>query len=70
MTLGLVEIGLGLIALLFGAVVALFKMWRGAEAKAKAADRAAKTQKEIRGHEREATQMDDTSLADVITRKP
>jgi len=70
MTLGLVEIGIGLIALLFGAVVALFKMWRGAEAKAKAADRAAKTQKEIRGYEKEASQMDDTSLADVLTRKP
>ena len=69
MTLGLVEIGLGLIALLGGAVVALFKMWRGAEAKAKAADRAAKTQKEIRGHEQEASQLDDTSLADRITRK-
>jgi hypothetical protein len=69
MTPGLVEIGLGLIALLGGAVVALFKMWRGAEAKAKAADRAAKTQKEIRGHEKEASQLDDTSLADRITRK-
>ena len=65
--MGLTEIFISIIAFLGTAVVALFKMWRGAEAKAKAADRAAKTQKEIRGHEKEASQMDDTSLADRLT---
>lgn len=42
----------------------------GAErTKRRAAERRANTQKEMRDHEREASQMDDTSLADRITRR-
>jgi len=65
--MGLVEIGLGIIAFLGTAVVALFRLWRSATAKQKAAERSAKTQERMRDYEREASQLDDTSLADHLT---
>jgi hypothetical protein len=37
--------------------------------KRKEAQRKARTHKEMRDHEREASQLDDTSLADRITRR-
>jgi hypothetical protein len=37
--------------------------------KRKEAQREARTHKEMRDHEREASQLDDTSLADRITRR-
>ena len=65
--MGLTEIFISIIAFLGTAVVALFRLWRGAKAKQKAADLRAKTQERMRGYEREASQLDDTSLADRLT---
>ena len=57
------------LAALGGAVAVLWRLWRGAEAKRRAAERRAKTHQEMREIERDAQQMDDTSLADRITRR-
>jgi len=64
--MGLTEIIVAAIAFLFGSVLALFKLWRDAKAKTKAAERSANTQKEMRQNEREASELDDTSLADRL----
>ena len=64
------QIALGVLAALSAAVVALFRLWRGAETKARNATRRANTHEEMRDHENEASQMDDTSLANRLTRKP
>ena len=67
--MGVIEIGLAALGVCIAAIGVLFRLWRNADAKAKTADRRADTQERMRDHEREASQMDDTSLADRISRK-
>jgi FtsZ-interacting cell division protein ZipA len=44
-------------------------LWSRERGKRKEAQREARTHKEMRAHEHEASQLDDTSLADRITRR-
>jgi len=58
-----------LVALIAGLVAWIFReREKDAKAERDAARRSAQTHKEMREHEQEASQMDDVSLADRITR--
>lgn len=65
--MGVTEILISVIAFLGTAVVALFRLWRGANAKRKTEGLRADSQERMRNYEREASQLDDTSLADRLT---
>jgi len=66
----LTEIIIAAFAACIAAIVGLFKLWRNADNRRRAETRRANTHEEMRDNEREASQLDDTSLADRISRKP
>lgn len=59
---------LALLAALGGAVIVLFRMWRGAEGRAREAERRADTHNEMRDLEQEARDASDHDLVDRLSR--